>query len=71
MQTAAPASEAASQQAARSAASRTRKRLALLLRSGSTGAARLGKARPAIVTGKAKTTRGRAVRVASRARSSS
>jgi len=60
----------AAQQAARSVASRTRKRLALLLRKGSPGAARLGKARPAIVSAKVKSAKGRAIRVASRSRSS-
>ncbi|MCC8952645.1 lytic transglycosylase domain-containing protein [Bradyrhizobium sp. Pear77] len=61
----------AAQQAARSVASHTRKRLALLLRKGSPGAARLGKARPAIVSAKVKSAKGRAIRVASRSRSSS
>lgn len=61
----------AAQQAARSVAGRVRKRLALVLRKGSPGAARLGKTRPAIVAARAKPAKGRAVHVASRARSSS
>ncbi|SED41600.1 lytic transglycosylase domain-containing protein [Bradyrhizobium erythrophlei] len=61
----------AAQQAARSAASRTRRRLVLLIGKGSPGAARLGKARPAIVAAKANSAKGRAIRVAPRSRSSS
>lgn len=63
----------AAQQAARSVAGRVRKRLALVLvlRKSSPGAARLGRTRPAIVAARAKPAKGRAVHVASRARSSS
>ncbi|MGY4475737.1 lytic transglycosylase domain-containing protein [Bradyrhizobium sp. USDA 3364] len=65
----------AAQEAARVVAGRTRKRLALLLRKSSPGAARLGKGRAttvaAKVAAKAKSAKGRAVHVASRARSSS
>jgi hypothetical protein len=61
----------AAQQAARSVAGRARKRLALVLKKTTPGAARLGKARSAIVAARAKAAKGRAIRVASRARSSS
>lgn len=61
----------AAREAARSIAGRTRKRLALLLRKSSPGAARLSKARRTVVAARAKPAKGRAVHVASRARSSS
>ncbi|MGF6307504.1 hypothetical protein ABIB82_001350 [Bradyrhizobium sp. i1.8.4] len=61
----------AARQVARSGAGRAGKRLALLLRKSSPGAARLGNGRPAVVAAKARPAKGRAVRVASRARSSS
>ncbi|MBR1158349.1 hypothetical protein [Bradyrhizobium elkanii] len=61
----------AAREAARSVAGRARKRLALVLGKNSPGAARLGEARPAVVAARAKPAKGRAVHVASRARSSS
>ncbi|KWV60629.1 transglycosylase [Bradyrhizobium macuxiense] len=62
----------AAELAARVAASRVRKRLAILLKKAAPGAARLGKGRHIIVAqSKAKPAKGRAIRLASRERSSS
>ncbi|WGS23120.1 MULTISPECIES: lytic transglycosylase domain-containing protein [unclassified Bradyrhizobium] len=61
----------AAEQAARLAAGRARKRLAILLKKTTPGAARLGKVRHVVAHAKTRSAKGRAIRLASRERSSS